>query len=121
MSDFVAVMVVLIAVLIVFYGSAILHVLARIEQRQRVQGATLSTILSSTSTTQSQIRTRMSSPGVEPILDHPRAEQHYEGRGVKRVARGGKADPASGESTTARIGTVKHSSYGGTPSNPPSS
>ena len=72
------------------------------------------TILSSTSTTQSQLRTRLKSDGVEPIIEKPKARQHYEGSGVRRVARGGKETEAGGESPPARIGSVKRRSYGGT-------
>lgn len=117
MDDFVRVMVSIIAVLVLLFGYAILHTLVRMERRMQVQGNAIAHIQRSTSTTQSQLRSRLKSNEVQPIMDKPKAEQHYEGRGIKRVARGGKEDPASGESTPARIGSVKRRSYGGTSSN----
>jgi hypothetical protein len=75
---------------------------------------TVTSVQKSVSTTQSELRTRMKSDGVEPIMDKPKAKQHYEGRGIRRVARGGKEDEAGGESPPARISSVKRRSYGGT-------
>lgn len=121
MSDIVGFLVIAVAVVLILMSAAILQTLHKIEQKLSVQGSSLSTILRAINSTQNEVRNRRKSVGVEPILDKPKAAQHYEGRGIKRVARGGKTDPASGESATARIGEVKRRSYGGTSGDPRSS
>ena len=121
MSDFIGVMVSIVAVLVLLFGYSIVRTLARIERRIQVQGTAIATIQRSTSTTQSELRTRLRRGEVEPIMDRPKAEQHYAGTGAQRVARGGKEADAGGEGTAARIGQVKRRSYGGTSSNPPGS
>lgn len=119
MNETVAALGIVIAVIMMLSLLSMLQALHRIEQKQADLETRLNTIIRAVSATQSEVRQRLKSDGVEPILDKPKAEQHYEGRGVKRVARGGKTDPASGESITARISSVKRRSYGGTSSNPP--
>lgn len=120
--EFLTVLVIILIVLVLLFGYATMHLLNRIDQRLRVMGATIATIQRSTSTTQSELRTRLKDgTGVRPIVEKPKADQHYEGRGARRVARGGKTDDAGGEGTPARIGQVARRSYGGSSSNPPGS
>lgn len=119
MNDMVVFLFLLTMMIILLVGFGVLQLLHRIEQKLDVSILQLNNILRSVSATQSDVRQRFRSDGVEPIIDRPKAEQHYEGRGVKRTARGGKADPASGEGIAARISSVKRRSYGGTSGNPP--
>lgn len=120
MNDFLMFLGIANLVYLALTGYALMKILKRIEDRQGVQGTYIRTILHSVTARQSDLRTHKDGAGVRPQLDRPKAEQHYEGRGIKRVARGGKADPAGGESSTARIGQVKRRSYGGTSGTPES-
>ena len=121
MNEAVAVLGLILAVIIMLSLLSMLQALHRIELKQTQLEGQYQTILRAVSSTQSDVRQRLHTVGVEPIMDRPKAEQHYEGRGVKRVARGGKTDPAGGEGTAARISSVKRRSYGGSEGKPPGS
>lgn len=118
MNDFVGFLAILACVFLTLSNYSIQKRLNRIEERQKVEVVHMTTVLRAVTSTQNNVRSRMKSDGVEPILDKPKAEQHYEQRGIKRVARGGKEDSASGEGTPARVGKVARRSYGGTSGTP---